>query len=321
MNDAIATRSHQGAALEPVSFHRYGEDFDGFAEALGRSFARYGFAVISDHGLEQGRIDAAAADAKAFFALPDEVKRRYKIAGAAGQRGYTPFGVETAKGAAHFDLKEFWHVGRELPPRHPWRARMPDNVWPSEVPGFRADELWLYAALEGLSDKVLSATARYLGLDPDFFAPTTRDGNSVLRLLHYPPAPFDGPNVRAAAHEDINTITLLLGAEEAGLELKDRSGDWLPINPPPGSVVCNIGDMLQRLTNHVLPSTTHRVVNPPPERRGVARYSTPFFLHFAPDYLIRTLPACVSAERPNRYPVPITANDYLEERLAEIKLK
>ena len=308
-------------AIAPVSYRLYADDFDAFAAALGGSFARYGFAVLSDHGLEQGRIEAAIADAKAFFALPEAVKLAYKIPGVSGQRGYTPFGVETAKGAAHHDLKEFWHVGRELPPGHPYRARMPDNVWPDEVPDFRGHELWLYDALEALGDQVLRAIARYLGLDPGFFAPTTRLGNSVLRLLHYPPAPFDGPNVRAAAHEDINTITLLLGAEEAGLEVLDRDGAWLPINPPAGSVVCNIGDMLQRLTNHVLPSTTHRVVNPAPERRGVARYSTPFFLHFAPDYLIETLPSCVGPERRNRYPVPITANDYLEERLAEIKLK
>jgi len=309
------------SAIAPVPFSLYARDFDGFSQALGRSFARYGFAVISDHGLDQARIDAAVADAKAFFALPDEVKRRYKIDGVSGQRGYTPFGVETAKGAAHFDLKEFWHVGRELPPGHPYRARMPDNVWPTEVPTFHADEQWLFDALEHLGDQVLRAIARYLNLDPGFFAPTTHLGNSVLRLLHYPPAPFDGPNIRAGAHEDINTITLLLGAEEAGLEVKDRDGAWLPINPPAGSVVCNIGDMLQRLTNDVLPSTTHRVVNPPPERRGVPRYSTPFFLHFAPDYLIETLPGCITADRPNRYPVPITANDYLEQRLEEIKLK
>jgi isopenicillin N synthase-like dioxygenase len=308
-------------SIPPVSFKLYAEDFGAFAQALGASFERYGFAVIGEHGLDQARIGAAIAGAKAFFALPQDVKRRYQIEGIHGQRGYTPFGVETAKGAAHHDLKEFWHVGRELPPGHPFRARMPDNVWPAEVPGFREHEAWLYAALEDLGDKVLSAIARHLGLADDFFAPTTADGNSVLRLLHYPPAAFDGPNVRAGAHEDINTITLLLGAEEAGLEVLRPDGAWLPINPPPGAVVCNIGDMLQRLTNHVLPSTTHRVVNPPPERRGVARYSTPFFLHFAPDYLIRTLPGCVTPERPDRYPVPITANDYLEERLAEIKLK
>ena len=307
-------------AIPPVSFRRYGADFEGFARDLGASFARYGFAVVADHGLDQSRIDAANADAKAFFALPEEVKRGYKLAGASGQRGYTPFGVETAKGAEHFDLKEFWHVGRELPSGHPYHARMPDNVWPSEIPGFREDLSWLYESLEALGDKILRAIARYLQLDPGFFAPTTELGNSVLRLLHYPPAPFDGPNIRAGAHEDINTITLLLGAEEAGLEVLDRDGRWLAINPPAGSVVCNIGDMLQRLTNNVLPSTTHRVVNPPSARRGVARYSTPFFLHFAPDYLIRTLPNCVSAERPDLYPNPITANDFLEERLREIKL-
>ncbi|HEY3799367.1 MAG TPA: 2-oxoglutarate and iron-dependent oxygenase domain-containing protein [Caulobacteraceae bacterium] len=321
MPQTLAKDAAPGGAIAPVSFALAGRDFQAFADALGASFARYGFAVIGDHGLDQARIDAALADAKTFFALPDAGKRRYKIEGVSGQRGYTPFGVETAKGAAHFDLKEFWHVGRELPPGHPFRARMPDNVWPAEVPRFRPSETWLYEALEDLGDTVLAAIARYLGLADDFFVPTTRLGNSVLRLLHYPPAPFDGPNVRAAAHEDINTITLLLGAEEAGLELLDRDGAWLPVNPPAGSVVCNIGDMLQRLTNDALPSTTHRVVNPPPERRGVPRYSTPFFLHFAPDYLIQTLPSCVTPERPDRYPVPITANDYLEERLEEIKLK
>ena len=315
------TETFAAHGIAPVSFRLHGEDFAAFAEALGRSFARYGFAVISDHGLDQGRIDAALADAKAFFALPEAAKRRYQIAGAFGQRGYTPFGVETAKGAAHHDLKEFWHVGRELPPGHPHRATMPDNVWPDEIAGFRAHETWLYGALEGLGDKLLSAVARYLGLETDWFAPATHWGNSVLRPLLYPPAPFDGPNVRAAAHEDINTTPLLLGAEEAGLELLDRDGRWLAVNPEPGSLVVNIGDMLQRLTNDVLPSTTHRVVNPPPERRGVARYSTPFFLHFAPEFLIETLPGCVSAERPNRYPVPITADAYLGQRLREIGLK
>ena len=307
-------------SIAPVSFREFSRDFEGFSKDLGDSFARYGFAVISDHGIPDQKIEAAIGAAKRFFALSEAAKLKYKLP-VSGQRGYTPFGVETAKGAAHFDLKEFWHVGRELPPGHPYRARMPDNVWPAEIPTFRQRELWLYGALEDLGDKLLRAIAHYLGLAEGFFAPTTRDGNSVLRLLRYPPAPFDGPNVRAAAHEDINTITLLLGAEEAGLELLDRSGAWLPVNPPPGSVVCNIGDMLQRLTNHVLPSTTHRVVNPPPERRAVARYSSPFFLHFAPDYLIETLPGCITPDRPNRYPIPIREHAYLEERLAEIKLK
>ena len=180
----------------------------------------------------------------------------------------------------------------------------------------------LFAALDRAGDRLLSALARYLGLSPDWFDPAVRDGNSVLRLLHYPPIPVDAEGVRAEAHEDINLITLLLGAEEAGLELLDRaSGRWLALAPPEGAMVVNVGDMLQRLTNHVLPSTTHRVVNPPPERRGKSRYSMPFFLHPAPDFLIETLPGCVSAENPDRYAEPITAHGYLEERLREIGLK
>lgn len=307
-------------AITPVDFRRYSEDLPGFAQDLGSSFARYGFAVISGHNLDQDRIDAALASAKAFFALPGEVKRAYHLAGGAGQRGYTPFGVETAKGADHFDLKEFWHVGRGLPEDHPYRAVMPDNVWPAEVEAFRETQSWLYGALDGLGGRVLRAIALYLGLAPEAFDAAVKDGNSVLRLLHYPPAPFDGPNIRAGAHEDINAITLLLGAEEAGLEVLDRDGRWLAINPPPGSVVCNIGDMLQRATNHVLPSTTHRVVNPAPERRGRPRYSTPFFLHFAPDHLIETLPGCADAANPDRYPEPITADAFLKQRLREIRL-
>jgi len=307
------------AAIAPVSFQALSRDFDGFARDLGGSFARYGFAVVTDYDLPQARIDAALAAAKAFFALPEAVKRRY-VVGQGGQRGYTPFGVETAKGAGHHDLKEFWHVGRELPPGHRYAGLMPPNVWPDEIPDFRDEVSWLYRALDDLGGEILQAIAAYLGLDRRFFEPTVDAGNSILRLLHYPPADFGGPHIRAAAHEDINVITLLLGAEEAGLEVKDNDGRWLPINPPPGSLVCNIGDMLQRLTNHRLPSTSHRVVNPAPERRGASRYSTPFFLHFNPDYEIRTLPSCVDAAHPDRYPTPITADGFLQERLREIKL-
>lgn len=314
---AAAVRS----AIEPVSMTRYGPDFDGFARDLGGSFQRFGFAVVADHGLEQAMLDEALIQTKAFFALPEETKRAYHIPGTGGARGYTPFGIETAKGATLHDLKEFWHTGRDLPPGHPYRRYMADNLWPAEVPGFRPAIAAQFAALDGLGLKVLRAIARYLDLEVDFFEPTVRHGNSILRLLHYPPVGADSPHVRAGAHEDINVITLLLGAEEAGLEVLDRDGQWLPISPPPGSVVCNIGDMLQRLTNHRLPSTTHRVVNPAPERRGFARYSTPYFLHFEPEYLIRTLPGCVDAAHPDRYPEPITAEDFLQERLREIKLK
>ena len=308
--------------FKPVSMTRYEADFQGFADDLGGSFERYGFAVIGDHGLDQGLIDRALAATKAFFALPEETKRRYVLSGKGGARGYTPFGIETAKGAKLHDLKEFWHIGRELPEGHRYQKYMPENVWPdADAPGFKDATLGLWEALDARGKDLLKAIARYLGLEDGFFLPTVKDGNSVLRLLHYPPVGEDSPHVRAGAHEDINVITLLLGAEEAGLEVLDSDGRWLPINAPKGALVVNIGDMLQRLTNHRLPSTTHRVVNPAPERRGYSRYSTPFFLHFEPEFLIETLPNCVSEDRPNRYPQPITADEFLQERLREIKLK
>jgi isopenicillin N synthase-like dioxygenase len=306
--------------IKPVSMTRYEQDFAGFTGDLGASFRRFGFAVVSDHGLDPSLLESAASRTKAFFALPDTVKRAYHVPGSGGARGYTPFGIETAKGAAAHDLKEFWHLGRDLPEGHPYRRYMPDNLWPSEIGGFREALGGLYAALDDIGLRILQAIAVDLELPRDWFDDKVRLGNSVLRLLHYPPAGFDGPNVRAAAHEDINVITLLLGAEEAGLELLDRDGRWLAITPPEGALVVNIGDMLQRLSNHVLPSTTHRVVNPPPERRGVSRYSTPFFLHFEPEVVIAPLPQCVSSGNPAREPEPITAQAYLEQRLREIKL-
>lgn len=303
------------AGIRPVSFALYDSDFERFARELGASFERYGFAVVADHDLDQPRIDAALADAKALFALPEEVKKAY-VSGRGGQRGYVPFGKETAKGHILHDLKEFWHVGRELPPGHRYGADMPANVWPKEVAGFRDSQLWLFGALDSLGERILQAIAHYLDLPRGQFTAAVREGNSILRLLHYPPLPADSAHVRAGAHEDINTITLLLGAEEAGLEVLDRDGSWLPINAPPGAVVCNIGDMLSRNVCGRLPSTTHRVVNPAPERRGVARYSTPFFLHFAPDYVIEALPGSDNAKAPP----PITADEFLKERLREIKL-
>ena len=307
-------------AVPTVSLAEEARDPDGFAQALGGSFERYGFAIVADHGVPQDVIANAEAKAKAFFALPEDVKRAYHVAGGGGQRGYIPFGIETAKGAKAFDLKEFWHVGRELPDGSPLADVMAPNVWPEEIAEFRQAELALYDALETAGRKLLRAIARYLGLAPDFFDTTIDDGNSVLRLLHYPPIGADGPNIRAGAHEDINTITLLLGAEEAGLELLDRDGNWLPVQPKAGELAVNVGDMLQRLTNNRLRSTTHRVMNPAPERRGHSRYSMPFFLHFRPDYLIETLPSTIDAAHPNLYPTPITAHDYLHERLREIKL-
>jgi len=308
------------AALPALSMRDRRSNPEGFAQAMGESYARFGFAVVRDHGLDASVIESALRAAKAFFAQPETTKRRYHIAGGAGQRGYTPFGVEAAKGAERVDLKEFWHVGRELGESHRYRRFMPENIWPDEIAGFREAVYRLYSALDALGLDLLESIAQFLGLPHGFFREPVREGNSVLRLLHYPPTPPNPAGVRAEAHEDINVITLLLGAEEAGLQLLTREGAWLDVDPPEGALVVNVGDMLQRLTNDRLRSTTHRVVNPKPERAHLPRYSIPFFLHFAPDYLIETLPGCVSAKEPNRYPNPITAQDFLYERLREIRL-
>ncbi len=295
---------------------------DRFATDIAAAYAEYGFVVIADHGLPQPLIDGCLERFQRFFALPEAAKRRYQIPGQGGARGYTPFGIETAKGAAHHDLKEFWHVGRELPPGHRFRRYMPDNIWVDEIGGFKDATLELFAAFDTLGRRLLAAIARSLKLPENYFEDKVNEGNSVLRIIHYPPMPpHDTPSVRAGAHEDINVITLLLGAEEPGLEVLDRRGQWLPINPPPGSLVCNVGDMLQRLTNNRLRSTTHRVTNPPRARASHARFSMPYFLHFNPDFLIDTLPQCIDAQHPNAYPNPITADEYLQERLREIKLK
>jgi len=308
------------AQVPLISLADQAGDAAGFAARLGGSFERFGFAMIADHGVPDAVVDRAWAMTKAFFALPEEEKRAYFEAGGGGARGYTPFKTEIAKGATHVDLKEFWHVGRELARGHRFEAQMAPNVWPDRPEGFKQTFLDLFDALDAAGLKLLSAIALHLGLEPDWFDHAVADGNSVLRLLHYPPVAVDAPEVRAGAHEDINLITLLLGAEEAGLELLEKNGCWLPVKPPAGAMVVNVGDMLQRLTNHVLPSTTHRVVNPAPERRGFSRYSMPYFLHPAPDFMIATLPGTITADRPNRYPEPISSHDYLHERLVEIGL-
>ncbi|CAN5150068.1 isopenicillin N synthase family oxygenase [soil metagenome] len=296
-----------------------GADKPAFARDFGQSFQRFGFAMVSNHGMDSGLIDTAWAGARAFFALSDAEKRAYVATGNGGQRGYTAFGTEIAKDATQNDLKEFWHVGRDLPPGDPLAASMPPNIWPAEIRGFQDSFTRLYGEFDRVGGVLLSAIARYLGLDADWFTGPVHNGNSILRLLHYPPVSADAPGIRAGAHEDINLITLLLGAEEGGLQLLGRDGTWLPVDPPKGALVINVGDMLQRLTNHVLPSTSHRVVNPPPERRGHSRYSMPFFLHLRPDFVIDALPQCVTPENPRRDP-PITAHDYLYERLVQIGL-
>jgi isopenicillin N synthase-like dioxygenase len=307
--------------VPPLSLADAAADPDGFAAAIGRSFESFGFAVVTDHGIDPELIETGWAKTREFFALPVATKLAYDAKANAGQRGYTAFGVEIAKDADRHDLKEFWHVGRELPPGHRFRDHMPDNIWPAEVPGFQSALSDLYAAFDVAGARILSAIARHLGLVPDWFDSTIDNGNSILRLLHYPPIPEDADGIRAGAHEDINAITLLLGAEEAGLQLLTRDGEWMSVDVPEGAMVVNIGDMLQRLTNHRLPSTTHRVINPPRERRHLPRYSMPFFLHFASDFEIRTLPQCIDAVHPDRYPDPLTADAYLQQRLVEIGLK
>ena len=272
---------------------------------MGDAYRRFGFCCFSHHGVDGALIAAAYAETRHFFALPEATKQRY----AAGNRGYVGCKIETARTSDIPDLKEFFHVGRD------------GNLWPAEIPAFRGQALALYASLERAGALVLSAIAEDLGLDADFFAGFTDHGNSILRALHYPPVrPADRPAVRAEAHEDISLITLLVGATEPGLQVLTREGVWLPIETAPDSLVVNVGDMLQRLTNRVYPSTTHRVVNPHTDAAHVSRYSMPFFLALNMEYEIRALPGCVASEGVNHYPESITAQDYRAQRLREIRL-
>ena len=308
--------------IPTLDIRRFDTDRDAFVSELGAAYREWGFAGIRGHGIDPALIAAAYDVFQRFFALPEDVKRKYHVAGGGGARGYTPFGIETAKGALYSDLKEFWHIGREIPRDSKYVAVMPPNLWPEEIPEFRNIGYGLYQALDQLGSRVLSALALHIGLAEDYFRDKTDFGNSILRPIHYPPITTpDSPTVRAGAHEDINLITLLVGASAAGLEVKSRRGEWVPFTAEADTIVVNIGDMLQRLTNHVYPSTTHRVVNPPGELARQPRYSTPFFLHPNPDFLIDVLPSCIAPDNPSRYPEPITAHGYLEERLAEIKLK
>ena len=318
---------HMASQIPTFDIRRFTEpssavDRQAFIHELGAAYREWGFAGIRNHGIPQSQIDQAYATFRTLFALPEEAKRQYHVAGGGGARGYTPFGVETAKGAKYSDLKEFWHIGREIAEDSPYRADMPANSWPDEVPEFRDVGYGLYRSLDTLGSQVLSALALHIGLAEDYFADKTDSGNSILRPIHYPPITSDDvPNVRAGAHEDINLITLLVGASAEGLEVLSRTGEWVPFTADADTIVVNIGDMLQRLTNHVYPSTTHRVVNPPGEKARLPRYSTPFFLHPNPDFMIDVLPSTITADNPSRYPQPITAQAYLEERLREINLK
>jgi len=291
-----------------------------FDRELSLAFREVGFVKLRGHAIDAGVTEPAYAALQAFFAFSPEQKRRYHVPASGGARGYTPFRVEKAKDASAPDLKEFFHVGRELAKADD-RWATPENLWPKEVPGFRPAMLTLFRELERTGAWVLEAVARDLALPTNWFADKIDHGSSILRPLCYPPLDPGAPvGVRSAAHEDINLITLLIASGEPGLQVLSREGNFIDVEVASDEIVVNIGDMLQRLTNHALVSTTHRVVNPLGSLRDKPRYSIPFFLHPNPEFVIESLPSCVSEERPNRYPEPITAQAYLEQRLREIGL-
>jgi isopenicillin N synthase-like dioxygenase len=303
-----------------LDIRRYETDRAAFVAELGAAYRQFGFCCISGHGIPRELIDGAYDVFQRFFALPAETKMQYHVPGSGGARGYTPFKVETAKDSQYPDLKEFWHVGREISRDSKFADVMPPNLWPSEVPGFKQYGYGLYEALDQLGTRVLRALALHIGLPEHYFDDKTDQGNSILRPIHYPPITEENiPNVRAGAHEDINFITLLVGASAEGLEVLS-GGEWLPITTEGDAIVVNIGDMLQRLTNHVYPSTSHRVVNPRNENARKPRYSVPFFLHPNPDVVLDPVPECVTADNPSRYDTSITSHEYLLQRLREIKL-
>ncbi len=290
------------------------------AQHLGHAWQQSGFITVTHHGIDPAIIAHCRDATRAFFNLPLDVKLRHHISGGGGQRGYTPFGVETAKDADIPDRKEFWHVGRELEGGALYSRGLIPNVWPEHLPGFKDACLNFFQAMDDLGRRLLTSVARFLDLPVDYFEARVASGNSILRLLHYPPVGSDEAGERAAAHEDINVITLLVGADQQGLEVLHRNGTWIPVHTDSDAIVCNVGDMLARLTNDVLPSTTHRVTRPAGDGAKHSRYSMPYFVHFAPDIEIAVLDSCVSDSNPNRYPQPITAQAFLHQRLAEIGL-
>ena len=284
-----------------------------FSRALMAGLQDYGFIILTDHTIEPALLEQAYGAAEQLFALPLDAK----MACRGGMRGYTPFGVEHAKNNHFPDLKEFWQVGRDVDPSGPINPLFPPNVWPVDLPQARSVFTRLFVALDATGRALLQALAPQLDLPRDHFDPLVEDGTSLLRVLHYPPIP-DGvdPNcVRAAAHEDINFLTILVAAKGAGLELLDRDGQWLPVETQPRNLIVDSGDMLARMTNGVIPATTHRVVNP--AGPNVSRYSMPFFMHPSVDTSLACLPSCLGAGA--QFP-PITAGQFLEERLRDIGL-
>ena len=283
-----------------------------FSQDIGKAFHETGFVTIANHGMDRVLIGELYSVVQRFFALPESIKATYEIPGMAGQRGYTSKGKEKAKDAKVPDLKEFWQRGQD------------DNPVVNELPFFDEVTEEVFRRLETAGRELLKAIALYLGLDENYFEPKVVQGNSILRAIHY--FPIDDPDslpddaVRAGAHEDINLITLLIGASADGLEVLTREGTWYPVKAHGEDIVVNVGDMLQRLTNNKLKSTTHRVVNPPRELMKTSRFSVPFFLHPQANMSLAALDSCIDAEHPKAY-ADITAGEYLDERLREIGLK
>jgi isopenicillin N synthase-like dioxygenase len=292
-----------------------------FVNQLGKAYEDVGFVAVKNHGISSDTIEGLYRNTKAFFSLPADHKSKYEILGLAGQRGYTSFGKEHAKGSTAPDLKEFFQFGQTVEDADPIRAEYPDNVMVKELPEFNPIFFTAYRSFETSGTLLLRAIALYLGLDEHYFDPFIHNGNSILRAIHYPPIK-DEPRsaIRAEQHEDINLITLLVGASADGLQILSKQNEWVPVTSLPDQIVVNVGDMLQRLTNNKLKSTTHRVVNPPRELWGTSRYSIPFFLHPKSSMSLACLAGCIDAAHPKEYP-DVTAGEYLDERLREIGLK
>lgn len=292
-----------------------------FVRQLGDAFHKVGFVAVVNHGIPKSLVDGFYAASKAFFALPEDIKRKYEVPGLAGQRGYTSFGKEHAKQSKVADLKEFFQIGQQVPADHPLKAQYPDNVQVTETSDMTQLGSDLYRAFEKAGGQLLQAIAIHLNLPEDYFQKQIKDGNSILRSIHYPPITEEPASaIRAEQHEDINLITLLVGASAGGLQLLNSENQWVAIMPEADEIVINVGDMLQRLTNNYLKSTTHRVVNPPREEWHLPRLSIPFFLHPVSNMDLSCLDSCITADNPLHYE-PITAGEYLDERLREIGLK
>jgi isopenicillin N synthase-like dioxygenase len=292
-----------------------------FVAELGAAYENIGFVALKNHLIDEETVDLLYKEVKQFFDLPLEVKKKYEDLSIAGQRGYTSFGKEHAKDSNAGDLKEFWHFGQDVEGDDPIRSEYVDNIVVSELPEFNKVGMKAYKDLEETGRQMLRAIALFLGLDELYFDSKIHNGNSILRPIHYPPITSEPKSaVRAGQHEDINLITLLIGASAEGLQVLNKKNEWVDVTALPDHIVVNVGDMLQRLTNNRLKSTTHRVINPPREKWGSPRYSIPFFLHPRSEMPLDCLPNCINAGEKARYD-PITAGEYLNERLAEIGLK